>query len=42
MLVDDSTEHSEAGWWKEQFDAADEDGDELLNGTEFKKSVCNH
>lgn len=31
----DSTEHGGAGWWKGKFDAADEDGDGLLNHTEF-------
>eukprot|EP00250_Pteridium_aquilinum_P003154 c13483_g2_i1 orf=203-1369(+) len=30
-----SMEHGGVGWWKEQFDAADEDGDSLLNATEF-------
>lgn len=30
-----SMEHGGLGWWKEQFDAADEDGDAVLNATEF-------
>ncbi|KAH7424164.1 hypothetical protein KP509_12G093400 [Ceratopteris richardii] len=30
-----SMEHGGVGWWKEQFDTADEDGDGLLNAKEF-------
>ncbi|KAI5072173.1 hypothetical protein GOP47_0012279 [Adiantum capillus-veneris] len=30
-----SMNHGGVGWWKEQFDAADEDGDAFLNATEF-------
>ena len=41
-IVNDSMEHGGAGWGKEQFDAADEDGDSLLNATEFNKSVFSH
>lgn len=34
-LANNSTEHGEPGWWKEQFNCADEDGDGVLNHTEF-------
>jgi Ca2+-binding EF-hand superfamily protein len=35
--ANNSTEHGEPGWWKEQFNCADEDGDGALNHTEFYK-----
>eukprot|EP01018_Ginkgo_biloba_P033736 Gb_04968 [translate_table: standard] len=35
QLANNSTEHGEAGWWKEQFECADEDGDGALNHTEL-------